>query len=79
MSPEDFARQCRIIAATFVGHARHRAFDALCEEALRSAGYGEGVAIFEASVAHWHDVDHDYPHRGPCPDCERERGQGDVR
>ena len=71
MTPSTFAASARNILEVDRGHARHRAFDRLCEEALEAAGFGEGVAIFEAGVANWHSADDPYPHQGPCPDCER--------
>ena len=73
LSPEEFARRCREIVGTERGHARHRAFDELCEEVLQAAGYGQGVRIFEAAVAHWHRAHHDYPYPRACPDCEDSR------
>lgn len=72
MSPDDFKRECQRILAQERGHARHRAFDRACEEALRSACYGEGVEIFEAAVKNWHRDPDPYPYGQACPDCERE-------
>ena len=71
MTPAVFAARCREIRA-LVGHARHRAFDRACEDALRAAGYGEGVAIFEESVAPWHRDGDPYPYGRACPDCEKD-------
>jgi hypothetical protein len=70
MTPDEFATRCRQILAEQTGHARHRAFDLACEEALRAAGYGEGVAIFEKAVAAWHRDGDPYPYGRACPDCE---------
>jgi hypothetical protein len=70
LSPEEFARRSQMIIATQRGHARHRAFDKLCEDVLRAAGYGHGVRIFEAAVASWHAPQHRYPYPDTCPDCE---------
>jgi hypothetical protein len=36
------------------GQALHRAVDALMCEAMRSLGYGEGVALFEKAVEGYH-------------------------
>lgn len=72
MSPDDFKRECERILAHERGHARHRAFDRACEEALRSAGYGDGVEVFEAAVKNWHRERDPYPYGQACPDCERE-------
>lgn len=52
------------------GHEAHRALDLLTNDVLRELGYGEGIDIFEAAVAHWHAEAHPYPYVGPCPDCE---------
>lgn len=70
MTPAEFARRCRIIAATFVGHARHRAFDQLTIEVMEAAGHAEAARLFEASVAHWHRDGDPYPYGRSCPDCE---------
>lgn len=70
MTPELFARRCREITARMDGHAAHRALDLLTNDVLRALGYGEGIAVFEAAVGHWHAATHPYPHIGPCPDCE---------
>lgn len=70
MTPSRFAARCRKILTTLKGHARHQAFDQVCEEALEAAGYAEGVALFEAAVRNWHGDHHPYPYGGPCPDCE---------
>jgi hypothetical protein len=70
MTPELFASRCRDIVSRLDGHAAHRALDLLTNDVLRALGYGEGVAIFEAAVGHWHADAHPYPHIGPCPDCE---------
>lgn len=71
MSPDDFRARCLEITQTMSGHEAHRAFDRACEDALRTAGYGDGVLVFENSVASWHQPHHPYPHQGPCPDCEK--------
>lgn len=70
ITPEDFAARAREIVAASCGHEAHRALDILTNDVLRALGYGEGVDIFEAAVAHWHDAADPYPYRGPCPDCE---------
>lgn len=72
MTPQQFADRAREIVETMRGHAAHRAIDLLTNDVLRDLGYGEGIEIFEAAVAHWHEGTMDYPHAGPCPDCERE-------
>ena len=69
-SPEDFQRACARIVAEQRGHAAHRSLDVLTNSVLRSLGYGDGIAIFEAAVADWHGDARPYPHVGPCPDCE---------
>jgi len=71
MTAQEFADRAREIVATMHGHAAHRAIDLLTNDVLSGLGYGEGIEIFEAAVAHWHDADMVYPHVGPCPDCER--------
>lgn len=71
MTAQEFADRAREIVATMDGHAAHRAIDLLTNDVLRALGYGEGIEIFEAAVGHWHEADADYPHVGPCPDCER--------
>lgn len=71
MSPAEFATRCQQIRDTLSGHAAHREFDRLCEEALRAAGYGEGVAIFESGVKHWHNDGDSYPYPQACPDCRQ--------
>lgn len=70
MSPETFAERCREIVTTTRGHGAHRALDLLTNDVLNSLGYGEGIRIFEAAVAHWHAESHPYPYAGPCPNCE---------
>lgn len=70
MSPEEFARQAQQIVAELRGHARHRAFDRLTEEALAAAGYAQGVRIFEDAVSNWHGDADAYPYPQNCPDCE---------
>jgi hypothetical protein len=70
MTPELFASRCRDIVTRLDGHGAHRALDWLTNDVLRALGYGEGIAIFEAAVGHWHAEAHAYPHVGPCPDCE---------
>jgi hypothetical protein len=70
ITPEDFAARARAITAASCGHEAHRALDYLTNDVLRALGYGEGIDIFEAAVAHWHDAADPYPYRGPCPDCE---------
>ena len=71
MTPEAFAAHCRRIVETMRGHAAHRALDLLTNDVLHALGYGEGVAIFESAVAHWHGDADPYPYGGPCPDCAR--------
>lgn len=71
MSPELFAAHCRRIVETMHGHSAHRALDLLTNDVLRALGYGEGVAIFEAAVAHWHEDADPYPYAASCPDCAR--------
>lgn len=70
MTPSAFAAECRRIVDTERGHAAHRLLDLLTNDVLRSLGYGDGIGIFEAAVAHWHG-NSPYPHAGPCPDCEQ--------
>ena len=70
MRPDEFAARCREILETSQGHERHRLFDLACEDALRSAGYGDGVEIFEGAVKHWHREGDPYPYGRACPDCE---------
>lgn len=69
-SPDAFAESCRSIVSTMQGHAAHRALDLLTNDVLRSLGFGEGVAIFEASVAKWHIATVPYPYPAACPSCE---------
>lgn len=71
MSPEAFARQCRRIVSESRGHAAHRALDLLTNDLLRALGYGAGIDVFEAAVAHWHDAATPYPGAATCPDCAR--------
>ncbi len=67
---ETFAAKCREIVASQCGHRAHRALDLLTNDVLRSLGFGEGIAVFEAAVARWHSAADPYPYAGPCPDCE---------
>lgn len=70
IGPQEFAVRCAQIAATERGHAAHRGLDLLTNEVLRDLGYGEGIAIFEAAVARWHEETHTYPYPAACPNCE---------
>jgi len=70
MTPAQFANRCQEIVATQKGHEAHRLLDLLTNDVLREQGFGEGIDIFEAAVAHWHDQGDTYPYQGPCPDCE---------
>jgi hypothetical protein len=72
MNPEQFAARCREIVETSAGHEAHKALDFLTNDVLRDLGFGEGIAIFEAAVARWHEQTHPYPYAGPCPDCEED-------
>lgn len=73
MSPETFASRCHEIVRDMRGHEAHRALDLLTNEALRSLGFGDGIDVFEAAVAHWHRGADLYPYAGPCPNCEGAR------
>lgn len=70
-NPAAFAEECRYIVETMRGHEAHRELDFLSNRVLSSLGFGEGVAIFEAAVAHWHSEAQPYPYPPACPDCER--------
>jgi hypothetical protein len=70
MTPQTFTIRCLEITSSLRGHEAHRALDLLTNDVLRALGYGEGVAVFEASVAHWHAARDPYPYSGPCPNCE---------
>lgn len=72
-SPADFQQACARIVDEQHGHAAHRSLDVLTNSVLRSLGYGDGIAIFEAAVAHWHSAAHPYPYSQRCPDCEQAR------
>lgn len=67
---ESFVTECRRIVTEMQGHEAHRALDLLTNEVLCSLGFSDGIAIFEATVASWHKVDHQYPYSGPCSNCE---------
>jgi hypothetical protein len=71
MSPKAFAHACHVIVTEQQGHAAHRALDLLTNDLLRALGYGDGIDIFEAAVAHWHDAAAPYPGAATCPDCAR--------
>jgi hypothetical protein len=70
MTPPEFALRCEEIVRTMAGHEAHRALDLLTNDVLRELGYGEGVAIFERAVAHWHASGDAYPYPQACPDCK---------
>ena len=55
ISPAEFAIGCRDIVMRLEGHAAHKAIDALVTELLSSLGYGEGMDIFLAAVAPYHE------------------------
>lgn len=46
MTPEEFARRMREIAADEDQESRHVNADVLMEEVLRSLGYGEGCDVY---------------------------------
>jgi hypothetical protein len=70
IGPTEFTARCLAIVTEMRGHEAHHALDILTNEVLREQGFGDGIATFEAAVAHWHQETHPYPHKGPCPDCE---------
>lgn len=54
ITPDQFASACKEIVARLSGDAAHRALDSLVTHLLSSLGYGEGMAIFLAAVAAYH-------------------------
>lgn len=69
--PDAFAAECARIVETMRGHEAHRALDLLTNQVLNSLGFGEGIAVFERAVAHWHAAADVYPYPAACPDCRR--------
>lgn len=55
LSPSEFATACSEIVRQHDGHAAHKALDELVTKLLSSLGYGDGMVIFIASVAPFHD------------------------
>lgn len=55
MTPEQFSAACREIVRGHSGDAAHRQLDALVTELLSSLGYAEGMQIFLAAAAPYHE------------------------
>ncbi|MFT4056733.1 MAG: hypothetical protein QM681_19670 [Novosphingobium sp.] len=54
-SPEQFAAVCKQIVMQHDGHTAHHMLDRLVTDLLSSLGYSEGMAVFLAHVAPFHN------------------------
>ena len=55
LTPSQFTAECRRIVAEAAGDDAHRQLDRLVTRLLSSLGFGEGMAVFIATVRRAHD------------------------